>query len=46
MAATLKEKIRLERADYPEQVGVSSKEMEALIADFKQNNMRFTVSWS
>ncbi len=39
MAATLKEKIRLERADYPEQVGVSSKEMEALIADFKQNNI-------
>ncbi len=33
------EKIRLERADYPEQVGVSSKEIEALIADFKENNI-------
>ena len=32
-------KISLKRADYPEQVGVSSKEIEALIADFKENNI-------
>jgi CubicO group peptidase (beta-lactamase class C family) len=31
----VKEKIRLERADYPEQIGVSSKEVAALIEDFK-----------
>lgn len=39
MATKLKQKIRLERADYPEQVGVSSKEIEALIADFKENDI-------
>ena len=35
----MSEKIRLERAAYPEKVGVSSKEIEALIADFKENNI-------
>ncbi len=39
MSAEVGKKISLERADYPEQVGVSSKEIEALIADFKENNI-------
>ena len=34
-----KEKISLKRADYPEQVGVSSKEIEAFIEDCKENNI-------
>ncbi|MBQ7548347.1 MAG: serine hydrolase [Clostridia bacterium] len=34
-----KEKIRLQRADYPEQIGVSSKEVEALIKDFKDTGI-------
>ncbi|MCQ2484838.1 MAG: beta-lactamase family protein [Clostridia bacterium] len=35
----VKEKLRLERADYPEQVGVSSKKVEELIRDFKDSNI-------
>ncbi len=35
----MSDKIRLERAQYPEQVGVSSKEIAALIEDFKENNI-------
>ena len=35
----VKEKISLLRADYPEQVGVSSKEIFAMIDDFKENNI-------
>lgn len=35
----MSEKIRLERADYPEQVGVSSREIAAMIEDFKENNI-------
>ena len=34
-----KEKISLKRADYPEQAGVSSKEIEAFIEDCKENNI-------
>ena len=34
-----KEKISLKRADYPEQVGVPSKEIEAFIEDCKENNI-------
>ena len=34
-----KRKISLERADYPEQVGVSSKEIAELIKDFKENDI-------
>ena len=34
-----KTKISLERADYPEQVGVSSREIAELIKDFKENNI-------
>ncbi len=34
-----KRKISLERADYPEQVGVSSKEVAELIKDFKESNI-------
>ena len=35
----VKEKVSLIRADYPEQVGVSSKEIAALIDDFKENEI-------
>lgn len=35
----VKEQIRLERADFPEQVGVSSKEIGEMIKDFKENNI-------
>ncbi len=34
-----KTKISLERADYPEQVGVSSREIAELIKDFKESNI-------
>lgn len=35
----LKQRISLERADYPEQVGVSSKEIENFIKDFKESDI-------
>lgn len=34
-----KEKISLERAEFPEQVGIDSKEMKALIADLEENDI-------
>lgn len=33
------DKLRLDRADYPEQVGISSKEIANLISDFKEHNI-------
>lgn len=35
----IKEKIRIPRADYPEQVGISSKAISELIRDFKEHNI-------
>ena len=35
----IKEKIRLPRADYPEQVGISSKTISELIEDFRAQNI-------
>lgn len=39
MATEVQKKISLKRAAYPEKVGVSSKAIEALIADFKENDV-------
>ena len=36
---TVKEKLALPRADYPEQAGVSSKEIENLIRDFRESGI-------
>ena len=35
----IEEKIRLPRADYPEQVGISSKTIHELIEDFRAHNV-------
>lgn len=35
----IEEKIRLQRADYPEQVGISSKTISELIEDFRAHNV-------
>ncbi len=39
MATEVKKKVSLRRASYPEKAGVSSKAVEALINDFKENNV-------
>ncbi|MBP9989048.1 MAG: serine hydrolase, partial [Ruminococcus sp.] len=36
---SVKEKLKLERADFPEQVGVSSAEIGRLLKDFKENDV-------
>ncbi len=39
MATEVEKKVSLKRASYPEKIGVSSKAVEALIDDFKENNV-------
>ena len=39
MTTQEKKEIKLRRAAYPEKVGVSSKAIEELLADFKENNV-------